>query len=194
MKQAMTWVSRRLGWDRNPLRRPADRVEAAVFAGLLAGFLMGAPVSAIVAGRVTDATELRQQHSEQAWRQVAATVLVSSGAVTGSAFGSSDAWVPARWPAPGHRTRRGLVELDGAARAGQQVGIWTNAAGRLTGPPLTRQTIQLDVTLATLIAPAALALVLLAAGGAVRLVLNRRRLAAWDAAWDAIGPRWTPQP
>ena len=42
MKQAMTWLSRRLGCDRNPLRRRPDRVEAAVVAGLLAGFLIGA--------------------------------------------------------------------------------------------------------------------------------------------------------
>ena len=97
MEQAMTWLSRRLGWDHNPLRRRADRVEAAVFA-------------------------------------------------------------------------------DGA------------------GPPLSRQAIQLDVTLAVLIAPVALALMLLTAAWSVRLILDRRRAADWERAWDAIGPRWTRQP
>jgi len=192
MKQAMTWLSRRLGWDRNPLRRRSDRVEAAVIATLLAGFLIGAPLLAIVAGRMTDANELRQQHSQRSWRQVPATLLVSPAAI--GAFGSSDAWVPARWPAPGHRTRRGVIELDAVPAAGRPVLVWTNAAGRLTSPPLTRSAIQLDVTLAALIAPTVLAVMLLAAGGSVRLVLNRRRLADWDRAWDSIGPRWTPQP
>ena len=36
--------SRMLGWDRNPLRRRIDRVEAAVVAGLIAVFLISAPV------------------------------------------------------------------------------------------------------------------------------------------------------
>lgn len=193
MKQAMTRLSRRLGWDRNPLRRRSDRVEAAVVAGLLAGFLIGAPILAVVAGRITDASELRQQHSERSWQQVPATLLVSPVTVVASGFGSSDAWVPARWRAPDHRVRRGLVELGTAARAGQQVRVWTDAEGRLTGPPVSRQAIQLDVTLAALFAPAALAVVLLMTAGSARLILNRRRRAGWDRAWAAAGPRWTPQ-
>lgn len=192
MKQAMTRLSRRLGFDRNPLRRRADRVEAAVLAGLVAGFAVGAPIVAVVAGRVTDGNELRQQHSERSWRQVEATLLVSPIVVAASAIGSSDAWVLARWPAPGHRTRQGLVEVSAAA--GPQVRVWTDAAGRLTGPPVSRQAIQFDVTLAVLMAPVALALVLLVTGGVVRLILDRRRLAGWDGAWAAVGPRWTPQP
>lgn len=192
MKQATIWLSRRLGWDGNPLRRRSDRVEAAVLAGLLAGFLVGAPLLALVAGRVTDANELREQHSERSWRQVPATLLVSPATITDSAFGSGDAWVPARWPVSGHHMRRGLVEVD--AVAGRQVLVWTDGAGRLTGAPLTGQTIDFDVTLAVLIAPAVLAVVLLAAEGSFRLVLNRRRLADWDRAWDSMGPRWTPQP
>ncbi len=194
MKQAMTWLSRRLGWDHNPLRRRVDRVEAAVFAGLLAGFLIDAPIPAVVVGRVTDANELRQQRSERSWRRVPATLLASPATAVDSAFGSSDAWVPAYWLAPGHRVRRGLVELDSAAGAGQRVRVWTDAAGRLAGPPLSRQAIQLDVTLAVLTAPVALALVLLTAGWSAQLVLSRRRAAAWGRAWDAIGPRWTRQP
>jgi hypothetical protein len=35
------------------------------------------------------------------------------------------------------------------------------------------------------------ALVLLAVLRLTRRFLNRRRLAAWEAAWPAIGPRWT---
>jgi hypothetical protein len=131
MKQAVTRLSRRLGWDRNPLRRRSDRVEAAV-----------------VAGRIT-----------------------------------------ARWRTPDHRVRQGLVELGTAARAGQQVRVWTNAGGRLTGPPVSRQAIQLDVTLAVLLAPAALAVVLLMTASSARLILNRRRRAGWDRAWAAAGPR-----
>ena len=123
-----------------------------------------------------------------------ATLLVSPVTVVASGFGSSDAWVPAPWRAPDHRVRRGLVELGTAARAGQQIRVWTDPAGQLTGPPVSRRAIQSDVTLAVLITPVALALVLLMTGYSVRLLLNRRRLADWEQAWAAVGPRWTPQP
>jgi hypothetical protein len=33
--------SRVLGWDRNPLRRRSDRVEAVMFAGLIAALIFG---------------------------------------------------------------------------------------------------------------------------------------------------------
>jgi hypothetical protein len=39
-----------LGWDRNPLRRRIDRVEAAVVAGLAVVFLAAAPVLMAVTG------------------------------------------------------------------------------------------------------------------------------------------------
>jgi len=194
MKQTLTGLRRRLGWDRNPLRRRVDRVEAAVFAGLVVAFLIGAPVLGLVAGRVTDGMELRQHHSERAWRQVPATLLVSAATVADPVSGSAYAWVPARWRAPGRPARRGLVWVDTAARAGQHVRVWTDASGRLTTAPLTRPAIQLNVLVAALIAPVVLGLGLLTAGGSTRLILNRRRLAGWNQAWDAAGPRWTPQP
>ncbi len=40
-------MMRRLWPDRNPLRRAADRAEAAVMAGLLAMFLVGVPLAAV---------------------------------------------------------------------------------------------------------------------------------------------------
>ena len=44
--------SRMLGWDRNPLRRRIDRVEAGMVAGLILVFLVVAPVLVAVAGEM----------------------------------------------------------------------------------------------------------------------------------------------
>jgi hypothetical protein len=41
------------------------------------------------------------------------------------------------------------------------------------------------------LAPAALALLLLAMVGILGRIMNRRRLASWGQAWSAIGPQWT---
>ena len=48
-----------------------------------------------------------------------------------------------------------------------------------------------DAVLAGILALAAVGLALLAAMRVIRRVLNWRRLAAWEQAWRATGPRWT---
>jgi hypothetical protein len=66
--------SRMLGWDRNPLRRRIDRVEAAAAAGLIAVFLISAPVLGAAAGHWSNSAAMREQRAEMAWRLVPATV------------------------------------------------------------------------------------------------------------------------
>jgi len=48
-------LSRALGFDRNPLRRASDRMEAWLRAGLLIVFLTAGPIAALAAGRWTAA-------------------------------------------------------------------------------------------------------------------------------------------
>jgi hypothetical protein len=42
-----------------------------------------------------------------------------------------------------------------------------------------------------MLAPAALAVLLLCVGLVVRWLMNRRRLASWEANWAFVGPKWT---
>jgi hypothetical protein len=64
--------------------------------------------------------------------------------------------------------------------------------GRFThGPPLNHRAALARETAAAVFAPVALGWVLLCLAEAGRWVLDRRRLADWDAAWAAIGPQWT---
>jgi hypothetical protein len=69
--------------------------------------------------------------------------------------------------------------------------VWVDASGRLTGLPLQQRQIERQAALAALLASSGLGLVLLGGGVLARRLLDRRRLAAWDAAWQATGPRWT---
>jgi hypothetical protein len=90
--------SRMLGWDRNPLRRRIDRVEAAMVAGLIAVFLISVPGLAAVAGHWAAAAGMREQRTEMAWRLVPATVLGSTrGEIPSGPAGQ--VWMPARWTA-----------------------------------------------------------------------------------------------
>jgi hypothetical protein len=50
------------------------------------------------------------------------------------------------------------------------------------------------VLMMAVLAPAALALLLLAMMGILGRIMDRRRLASWGQAWSAIGPQWTRRP
>jgi len=194
LKKAMRRMARQLGWDRNPLRRRVDRVEAAVLTGLFAVFLIGAPALMIAAARVTDSAGLRQQHAERAWQQVPATLLQTAVTQAGPSYGWDGARASARWTAPDGQRRTGLVAVDSSAVAGQHVAVWVDAAGRITRSPLSRYDNLGNIVLATVTAPIIMAAALAIAGGCARVVVNRRRLACWDRAWHAVGPRWTRSP
>jgi len=81
------------------------------------------------------------------------------------------------------------VSIDLAA--GRTVQLWVDTAGSPTGPPPHNGAIVASEALTALLATAALGTVLWWLAGAGRWMLNRRRLAAWEAAWAAVGPQWT---
>jgi hypothetical protein len=178
--------------DRNPLRRGADRAEAAIMVALLAVFLFGAPVTAIAAGQWAAASGLRAEHAQAAWHHIPAVLLQNAPAVTRAMFQASvEPRVRAQWTAPAGAPRTGLVYAPAGARAGSTVGIWTDASGRLTGSPVQGGDIVARIATAASLATAAVAAVLAVLGLLARWALDRRRLAAWDAHWSATGPQWT---
>ncbi|MGH3120193.1 MAG: Rv1733c family protein [Streptosporangiaceae bacterium] len=182
---------RRLWPDRNPLRRAADRAEAAVVALLLVVFLAGTPLVALAAGGWAAASGLRAERAQASWLRVPAVLLQDAPRPVGSVF--YPAQVPeaaARWPVPGGRSRTGEVHVRPGARKGSIVMVWTDSHGRLTGSPAPAGAVGRELE-AVALAIAALWLALLAAWASARMILNRRRLAAWEADWSATGPQWT---
>ena len=71
--------------------------------------------------------------------------------------------------------------------------MWADAAGRLTGPPLTVAQVRDQAAMAAIVAAMGPGLLVWCAGELAHHLLGRRRLAAWDAEWQAIGPQWTTQ-
>jgi hypothetical protein len=130
------------------------------------------------------------QHADRYSRQVSA-IMEHQRAVPAELAGllpASEAL--ARWTAPDGRRRSGWVATGPGARAGSRVRVWVDSSGAMVGPPFRPPVKQLRI-LAEVTAPAMLALVLYAAGRAARLVLDRRRLAGWEKAWQAVGPQWS---
>jgi hypothetical protein len=192
------WLGRLLrGWrlDRNPLRRRSDRVETAVFGLLLVVFGVAAPFAAHAAGGWTYAVSVRQAQAQQATlHQVKATLLEKAPPWNGFANDPGAApEVSAWWRAPDGKLRTGKLFVPNGGSAGSTVNVWTNRAGKLADPPLQHTQVVDRAQVTEAFAVAGLAAVLFAIGWLVRRVLNRRRMAAWDADWLATGPRWSPR-
>lgn len=174
--------------DGNPLRRTCDRFEAWMLAGLCAAFLIGGPLAAVFAADYAYDAGVRAEHTTS--HRVAAILLATAQSWED---GGNRATAPVRWPAPGGETRIGRVPAPAGARAGSAVRVWVDGSGQLTGAPLQNSDVALEVAVAAILAPAGLGLLLLCAGVAARRVLERRRLAAWEADWQATEPGWTRQ-
>jgi hypothetical protein len=190
----LTRLARRLWMSNNRLRRRMDRIEAWITAGLLVVFLVGAPLSWFAAGRWVEQGVVREQHAQQSWRQVAAVLLEAAPTEPQFEFGLP--WNPAvmvlaHWMGPDGKDQIGQIPVKAGSLVGRTVQVWVDTLGRPTGPPLPASVLAERVTSAKTLAPATLALLLLGLGWLVRRVMNRRRLAAWEADWALTGPRWT---
>jgi hypothetical protein len=180
---------RELRLDGNPLRRACDRTEVILLACLLSGFFVVVPLAAMITGTQAYGAGMRAERAERAaWRQVPAVLLV-----TAAAPGDAGHAVPvkARWTAPDGARRAGLVTAPPGTRAGRTVTLWVDASGQPTGAPLQPTQVIDRAIGAAVIAAAAAVSGLLCSGALARWVLFRRRLAAWGAEWQAVGPRWT---
>jgi hypothetical protein len=197
MKQGR-WLSRMVRGrrpDRNPLRRRSDRVETYLLAGLLAAGISGAPFAAQAAAHVTYAALLRAEHAQQATRhQVRAELLQQAGtaSVNGTQF---DVTVPvrARWTTVTGAPRTGQLMAPAGSPRGATITVWTNSSGTLVNPPLLPGQVAGQADLAAAGAVAGIGILYLCEAMIVRQVLNRRRMAAWDADWALTEPMWNRQ-
>jgi hypothetical protein len=190
VKRRLPGITRRLE-PLEPLGRPVDRTEKTIMRALVATFVVAWLLAGVLAGEAAAAAGIRQEHAERGWRQVPATLLQSAAEGAGSSPDWGAAWVPARWQSPGGQRRTGLVATGLSARAGQQVPVWVTAAGQLTRPPLTAAGVDDQVCFVVVSVTMGLAVLLAVAALSVRLLCDRRRMAGWQRAWDAVGPLWS---
>ena len=184
-------VWRGLWPDHNPLRRASDRAEAAIVATLLAAFLIGAPLLAFAAGHWVYHSGLRAEQAQAAAWHVVPAVLLDDAPSPAPSWALVSPLVRARWTAPDGRRCIGEVRTPVGTRAGRLVQVWVTADGRQAGPRLQGSQLAVRVIFTALTVPAVLGVVLLSAGILAHGMLERRRLAVWDADWRATGLQWT---
>jgi hypothetical protein len=186
-------IAIRLGLDGNPLRRRIDKISVLSTAGLLAVFLAAAPVASVAVAHAVTGAATAEQHDERTWRQVEAVLTQGAVVPPGEYNGGYDSWTWARWTTPAGHPMDGVIAAPSGARAGTRVPIWITPSGQWGGMPLSHASAQLRVVLAIIGTTIMLALALACASAAFRRRLDRRRLAGWEASWDAVGPQWTQQ-
>jgi hypothetical protein len=192
--RSLTRMTRWLGFDRNPLRRGTDRVEAILRLVLVILLVVVIPAAAVAAGRWADHQALHRAQLERATDRLVTAVLLENAPATGvpDPYTSvQTAWVRARWQPPGQPPRTGEVLAVAGARQGSTVRTWTDRSGAVADPPMEHRVIAGYICLAVMITCVLSWLVLLAAVLLVRHVLDRRRLNAWEAEWRAGGPLWS---
>jgi hypothetical protein len=179
----------RLLTGRNPLRRPVDRIEGAVLVALSAAFLTAVAIACLF-GTHTYQT----QRAATAGLRPAAALLLQDGP-TADRLGSIGQ-AEARWFLPGGAEQSGVLttvtapDIAGAA-AGDRIPVWLNRSGQPVAPP-GDQTVMIVYALTAGAVVAALAgISLLLAYTLCRRALDRRRLVAWESAWNRTGPTWT---
>ena len=184
--------SRLVRWlaGRNTLRRPVDRIEGAVLVALTAAFLAAMAVASVLGAH----TYQSQRAASAALRPVVA-VLSQAGPLFYGSLGQPGQ-AEARWRDPGGSEQSGLLTtatapgITGAA-AGARIPVWLDRSGQPVAPPGGQVAMIVNALAASAKVAGGAALTLLVCYGLCRLMLDRRRLAAWESAWSLTGPRWT---
>jgi hypothetical protein len=186
-------MTRRLGLDHNPLRRGSDVIEAWLLPAAVAVFLILGPVVAGVTGWRVHADNLAAQRAERSWHRVPAVLLQAAPGPLMSDNGANSwlVWTTARWSAGG-RAHVGSIPAPAGTRAGATVPLWLDRAGKVQ-VPLTAASARDRIIIAGSLALAMLAAFLAGLTLLGRRVLDRSRLAGWEAAWLSVGPQWSRQ-
>jgi hypothetical protein len=186
-------LARWLGFDRNPLRRGTDRVEAILRLFMILLLVLAVPAAAVTVGRWADHDALRRAQAERTHNHQVTAVLLQDAPATGTPdpyTSVQTAWVPARWQPPGQPSRTGDVLALAGARQGSSVQTWIGPSGAVTNPPPDHRVVAGDVCLAVVTTCLLSCLVLLVTWVLAHRALDRQRLRGWEAEWRASGPLW----
>ena len=185
-------MSRLVRWlaGRNTLRRPVDRIEGTVLVALTVAFLAALAVASVLGVH----TYQSQRAASAGLRQVVA-VLSQGGPMFYDSF-AQRGQAEARWRDPGGSERSGVLTTSTApgivgAVAGARIPVWLDRSGQPVAPPDGQVAMIVNALAPSTTVAGAAGMTLLVCYGLCRLVLDRRRLAAWESAWSLTGPRWT---
>jgi hypothetical protein len=185
----MSRLVRWLAW-RNTLRRPVDRIEGAVLVALAAAFLVAMAVASVLGVHT-----YQSQRAASAGLRPVVAVLSQAGPLSYGSMGQLGQ-AEARWRDPGGSEQSGMLTTATApgilgAAAGARIPVWLDRSGQPVVSPGGQVAMIVNALAPSTTVAGGAGISLLVCYGLCRLVLDRRRLAAWESAWSLTGPRWT---
>jgi hypothetical protein len=194
--RVMMWL-RRLGFSRNSMRRVSDRIESMALTVTVIVAVVALPIGMNIGQDVfRDESNSAAELATKGHETVA--VLVESAPQGNVSPGEKQGTttrpiVRAQWQAPDGADRTGLVETDFGAVKGDRVTVWTDHTGALTEAPATSLQIHVRAAVLGFLAGIGWLLGVLAVYGALRWLLDRRRLARWGEEWVMFERLWRKQ-
>lgn len=175
----------------NPLRRTSDRVEAWCAGLLLLVLVLGLPLASVKAGLSAYESKMRTVQAQAAQRhQITARVTSAPRAASGSGADKRQT-VRVGWTGKDGREHTGTARVPLDKTTGSTVRIWVDRKGTAQDPPLSAGHATAAGWLAGGLTASGVYVGFAAGRKGVRLALNRRRYARWDAEWELVEPSWS---
>ncbi|MFF5142972.1 hypothetical protein ACFY6U_25105 [Streptomyces sp. NPDC013157] len=95
-----------------------------------------------------------------------------------------------RWTTADGATHTGRTLADAGLKAGSEVTVWQDRAGRLASAPPDPTEAAIESGALGTAAAAALGGLVFGGGAVARRLLDRRRIEEWGREWALVGPRW----
>ncbi|GAB2925677.1 hypothetical protein ACFMQL_32085 [Nonomuraea fastidiosa] len=187
----VTRLVRRYRLDGNPLRRRTDRWESAGLAVAMLLILLALWPATAAARQAYEGAQAAGADR----RQVRATLLADTP-VTALSFGEvgGGGMVAAGWTAPSGRRHTGKVSVLSPAKAGSQLTIWIDGAGRPAPPPPSEAELRITAAATALMILGVAACLVLCTFAIFRHALDRVRLREWAVAWSLADDHWRHRP
>ena len=168
----------------NPLRRPSDRSSSPWWCCCSAAFLAAA------SSRPSSASASTSHRARPRSTCTAAVAVLTGDGPYGNGL-AGNGWATARWRAPDGQPRTGTLTTLTApdiwnASPGTRVPVWLTSSGAPAVPPPGPGTALFTTVSIVMLA----GITLMICYWLCRVLLDRRRLAAWESAWARTRPRW----
>ncbi|MDX3451721.1 hypothetical protein PV396_07110 [Streptomyces sp. ME02-8801-2C] len=172
----------------NPLRRTSDRLECWLCRVLMAVLVVGLPTAAVSAGLASYEVSMRTVRAQAADRHQV-TARLTARVKNDDELAKRPARV--RWTDADGNVHGATALVKSGTPKDATVRVWVTRDGTVTGPPVSTLNATTSGWMVGGMAAVGVAAGSYAARAGIRLVLDRRRYARWDAEWDLVEPQWS---
>lgn len=172
----------------NSLRRTSDRFEGWFRRVLMVVLVLGLPAASVSAGLTAYEASMRTGRAQAAERHQVTTRL-TAGVKNDDDWAKRPAQV--RWTDTDGVVRTATALVKSGTPKGATVRVWVTRDGTVTSAPTSTLNATTSGWMVGGMAAFGVAAGSYAAWAGMRLVLDRRRYARWDAEWDLVEPQWS---